>query len=203
MPVFYRLHKSPTPRKDGKVTPYHPRFVNQTTARMDKIVALVSGSSIYSETEVVGVLTALKKVIALELSDGRNVELEGFGTFTVSLKCPPFCDKNLIRTKDVEFRTVRMRVAADFKKRVRNHIDIKKAEDVPSDRLRLTQRRKILLEHIEEHQYITAKEYRLSTHLYKSAAARDLKRFINEGLIVKKGSRTGTFYMFPPHTPEG
>jgi len=197
MSALYRLHKNPNPRKDGLETAYHARFVNQKTSRMHKIGEMVSEFSSFSAADVVGLLEVLKEVIALELSNGCNVELEGFGTFTVSLKCPQRYNKNEIQTGEIEFRTVRMRVAADFKDKVKKNFFVYKAEDRSDVRYTLNQRREILLEHMNIHRYITAKEYRYHTYLYKSAAARDLKHFIAEGIIVKKGKGPGTFYLLP------
>ncbi|MCC8153380.1 MAG: hypothetical protein LIP01_03685 [Tannerellaceae bacterium] len=198
MTAFYQLHRNPQRSKDEFFTAYHPRFVNKTTSRMEKVLELASSFSSFSSADIIGVLEVLKEVLALELADGHNVELAGFGTFTVSLQCPPFCNKEEIKTEYVEFKTIKMRVSADLKRKVKQKMVLAKAEDIKRARFRLEQRRKILIEHLEEYGYITSREYRLQTNLCKTTAAKELKQFVMEKLIVSKGNGPGTFYMIAP-----
>jgi len=67
----------------------------------------MSQRSSFTTGDIKGVLQLLQDMIVSELQLGNNVELEGIGTFTASLQCPPVMDKKEIRAESIRFRTVR------------------------------------------------------------------------------------------------
>ncbi len=195
MTAFYKLERTPNPRKDGRKMPYHARFVNQTTTKMEKVINIASAFSSFSSSDIIGVLEVLKKVIILELSYGHNVELKDFAVFTVSLTCPPVYDKRKMNAAHVKFKTIRIRAAADFKNRLERKMRVAKAPVVKKPVYTLEKRKRLLMDHLAQHKYITAKDYRYLTALGRTTAAKELKTFIEEKLIVSRGNGPTTFYM--------
>ena len=84
MDIEYDFKANPFKEKDGKPVLY-PAVVVKETITTDHIVKELSKHSAYSAGCVVGVLQEVSDAIVAHLRQGKNVRLDGLGTFSLAL----------------------------------------------------------------------------------------------------------------------
>ena len=95
MTANYKLVKNLTARKsDGKVL-YHARFAPEMTIRSGELIDQVRERTALSPADLKAALQVLQDLIVESLNNGRNVELEGIGTFSAVLTHRPLEDKKV------------------------------------------------------------------------------------------------------------
>lgn len=189
MSATYNLFKNP-----GKDKNLHARQVNQYTVRIDALCDEISEISSFSSSDVKGMIDALKSRIAFHLKYGDIVELEGLGTFNVSLKCPPLPTEKEIKPHLVTFNKVVFRCAKELKKELR-YMKVQRANE-PS-RLKgysEEKRRANILAYIEKNDTISSMLCCSLNGCSKYTALKDLKALLEEGKIVRLGYRSNAQY---------
>ena len=66
-----------------------------------------------------GILQLFQDMMVDFLMFGYNVELEGIGTFSVSLKSRPVMEKNEIRAESIHFKDVKFRSSKELRDRLK------------------------------------------------------------------------------------
>ena len=84
MDIKYDFKANPFKEKDGKPVLY-PAVVVKETITTDHIVKELSKHSAYSAGCVVGVLQEVADMVVSHLRQGKNVRLDGLGTFSLAL----------------------------------------------------------------------------------------------------------------------
>ena len=100
MSVQYKLVRTPNPHaKEGDTTqqPLHARVVTCGTVSTSDLAKRVTEASSFTSADIIGCLQALKDQMVNYLQMGYNVELEGLGTFSLSLTSKPIMDKKQTR----------------------------------------------------------------------------------------------------------
>ena len=90
MSANYKLvrNPNPNPEESGKSLPLHPRLVSCGTIHTDEFINRAKSRSSFSPADMKGILQLFQDMMVDFLMFGYNVELEGIGTFSVSLKKP-------------------------------------------------------------------------------------------------------------------
>ena len=118
MTANYKLVKNLTARKsDGKVL-YHARFAPEITIRSGELIDQVRERTALSPADLKAALQVLQDLIVESLNNGRNVELEGIGTFSAVLTHRPLEDKK-VRAESIRFRDVHFRSSGKLRERLR------------------------------------------------------------------------------------
>lgn len=105
MAIKFSVHKTPQPndRKGKQLT--HARAIARSTQKMDDICALVCERGSISSADVKAVLDSFVWVIGHSLKYGDNVELEGLGHFSPSLRTQKLPDgRSVVSLDNVNFR---------------------------------------------------------------------------------------------------
>ena len=127
MDIEYDFKANPFKEKDGKPVLY-PAVVVKETITTDHIVKELSKHSAYSAGCVVGVLQEVSDAIVAHLRQGKNVRLDGLGTFSLALSSREVTDRKEIRAASVRIKKVNFRPVPELVKRVRQETDILRAE---------------------------------------------------------------------------
>ncbi|MDR1981194.1 MAG: HU family DNA-binding protein [Tannerellaceae bacterium] len=193
MTAHYKLVRNPNPKKDGQTQPLHARFVPIGTASTDDIIEQIVPKSSFSAADYKGIIQLLQDALVDFLMFGYDVELEGIGTFTVSLQSPPVMNKKEIRSESISFRDVKFRASKALKMRLKT-MPVFRAQERQRKTFSLEECEKRLIWYLEKNRYITSRIYMSLNQCGKTKAAAQLKQFRKEGKIVRNGYGSTTFY---------
>lgn len=136
-----------------------------------------------------GILTELKDDVLEYLGEGYHVELGEFGFFSAKVKASRLvANKNDLRSESVAFDGVNFRASKSFRQGIRGDLERKKCVDFNTsrkwDREAL---KRLVLQYIRQHGFITRTTYTELTGRLKNTALADLKSFASEGIIKRIG----------------
>lgn len=182
----YIMEEMPDLQKTGKRITY-PKFARINNADLKELAQRVSHVSSFSAGDIEGVLLQTAIEMAHLMAEGRSVKIDGIGTFTPSLKLRKGKEREEaeeggqhrnaqsisiggvnFRVDKVMLRNIceRCRLERDSRKRQRSS-----QKFTPEERLALA------VEFLDEHPFLTVREYRRMTGLLQTAATTELKRW--------------------------
>ena len=129
---------------------------------------------------------------------GKNVRLDGLGTFSLALSSREVTDRKEIRAASVKIKKVNFRPVPELVKRVRQETDILRAEFgfLPTVKKRSKEERWTLLEaYLKEHGSITRLAYSEWLRVARTTAAYELKAWYEEKRLDKKGKHSHAVYV--------
>lgn len=197
MDIKYDFKANPFKEKDGKPVLY-PAVVVKETITTDHIVKELSKHSAYSAGCVVGVLQEVADMVVSHLRQGKNVRLDGLGTFSLALSSREVTDRKDIRAASVRIKKVNFRPVPELVKRVRQETDILRAEFgfLPTVKKRSKEERWTLLEaYLKEHGSITRLAYSEWLGVARTTAAYELKAWYEEKRLDKEGKHSHAVYV--------
>jgi nucleoid DNA-binding protein len=153
-----------------------------------------------------GILMELKDDVLQYLGEGYRVELGEFGFFSAKVKASRLvANKNDIRSESVAFNGVNFRASKSMRVGIRGDLERRKCVDFNTsrkwDRENL---KKLVLQYIGEHGFITRTTYTELTGRLKNTALDDLKSFAAEGIIKREGRGNQMhFIALPRKEPDG
>lgn len=192
MSARYKLVRRPAMGKTDEKLPLYPRFAPDGTIRLDELVENAQGRGL-SSAQMKAALQVLQDVVVDALRFGQNIELDGIGTFSMSLKARPVMDKKEIRAESVFFQDVTFRSSAKLRDRLKSLMLYRQDEEevtgfTPEECEART------MKYLETHPYISGKTYRSLCHCGKTKAAADLKQMRMDGKLAIK--RIGNSYLY-------
>lgn len=204
MSATYNLFKSPgTEEKEGKKAKLHARLVNQSTIRIDKLCEEISNMSSFSSSDVKGILEVFRKQIAFHLKYGEIVDLEGLGTFNVSLKCPSLTEEKQIVPHLVKFNKVVFRCSKEIKKDLR-FMKVERADEPSRIKgLKEDSRKERILNYLATETTISTSECCYINGCSKYVALKDINTLLKEGRLFRLGRRSNAQYGLKPEAEEG
>ena len=191
MAILFEWYETPVPNNETdetEKTTIHARITLNGKVGTDEIRRKIQKRSSLTETDVSAVLDALSHVMGEELSEGRQVHLDGIGYFYPTLKS----EKGITRETDrknekVRLKGIKFRADRALKDEVGN-VKLKnfrhsghsgKLSDVEID-MRLKA-------YFAEHQLMTRADFQRICGFMRSKAAEHLKRLNAEGKIENIG----------------
>ncbi|MDD4636282.1 MAG: HU family DNA-binding protein [Bacteroidales bacterium] len=194
MSVKYELFKSPVAnRENGEVPKEYARIVHGGMIPIDKLAEEIADASSFTKGDVMGMLTTIAEGLARHLSQGESVELEGLGIFSVGLerkKGEPEKDQKGLMT---QFSRVKFRASRSMKRKL-STMRLVKSKECTAPSLTDEQRLQVALTFLNKTPFMTRMDYQRITGLHKSAAIKDLNRWVSEGKIFRHGLGNNVFY---------
>ena len=190
MPAQYDFKENPNSKGDGEKQPLHPRIVYYGTIPTRRIFEDIVESSSYTLGDLEGMMTAITERMAHYMVEGYRVELGRIGYFSATLKTlRPVMDKKEIRSSSVYFDNINYRASAWMRKRTRGFVERVEPQFAlrQSSKLSDPECKRRMLAFIEENGYITRIDYTNITGKLKNKALAELNKFVEEGVIDKKG----------------
>ena len=187
MAILFEWYETPVPNNETdetEKTTIHARITLNGKVGTDEIRRKIQKRSSLTETDVSAVLDALSHVMGEELSEGRQVHLDGIGYFYPTLK------NEKVRLKGIKFRADRAlkdEVGNVKLKNFRHSGHSGKLSDVEID-MRLKA-------YFAEHQLMTRADFQRICGFMRSKAAEHLKRLNAEGKIENIGRKTQPIYV--------
>ena len=205
--AFYNLKKKPAlTTKEGETETMYADIVYSGTIPAERLIRGVAKRTGFKEGVIEGILMELKDDVLQYLGEGYRVELGEFGFFSVKVKASRLvANKNDIRSESVAFNGVNFRASKSMRVGIRGDLERRKCVDFNTsrkwDRDNL---KKLVLQYIGEHGFITRATYTQLTGRLKNTALDDLKSFAAEGIIKREGRGNQMHFIAPPRKePDG
>lgn len=195
MAANYKLVRNPNPTGTEKEQALHPRFVSNGTITTDDLIKHARSRSSFSPADMKGILQLFQDLIADYLMFGNRVELDGIGTFSISLQSRPVMDKKEIRSESVHFKDVKFRSSKKLRERLKT-MPVYRDDTESSDPKHLTplQCEENLAWYLDRYPYITCNDYMHLCHCGKTKASLELKRLASEGKLRIERMGTSKLY---------
>lgn len=205
--AFYNLKKKPAlTTKEGETETMYADIVYSGTIPAERLIRGVAKRTGFKEGVIEGILMELKEDVLQYLGEGYRVELGEFGFFSAKVKASRLvANKNDIRSESVAFNGVNFRASKSMRVGIRGDLELRKCVDFNTsrkwDRENL---KKLVLQYIREHDFITRTTYTELTGRLKNTALGDLKSFAAEGIIKREGRGNQMHFIAPPRKePDG
>lgn len=205
--AFYNLKKKPAlTTKEGETETMYADIVYCGTIPAERLIRGVAKRTGFKEGVIEGILIELKEDVLQYLGEGYRVELGEFGFFSAKVKASRLvANKNDIRSESVAFNGVNFRASKSMRVGIRGDLERRKCVDFNTsckwDRENL---KKLVLQYIGEHGFITRTTYTELTGRLKNTALDDLKSFAAEGIIKREGRGNQMHFIAPPRKePDG
>ena len=205
--AFYNLKKKPAlTTKEGETETMYADIVYSGTIPAERLIRGVAKRTGFKEGVIEGILIELKEDVLQYLGEGYRVELGEFGFFSAKVKASRLvANKNDIRSESVAFNGVNFRASKSMRVGIRGDLERRKCVDFNTsrkwDRENL---KKLVLQYIGEHGFITRATYTQLTGRLKNTALDDLKSFAAEGIIKREGRGNQMHFITPPRKePDG
>lgn len=198
--AYYNLKKKPAlTTKEGETETMYADVVYNGTITAERLIRMVAKRTGFKEGVIDGILTELKDDVLQYLGEGCRVELGEFGFFSAKVKAARLvANKNDLRANSVAFNGVNFRASKSFREGLRGDLERKKSVDFKTSREwdKETLRR-LVLQHIRQHGFITRSTYTQLTGRLKNTALADLKSFVSEGIIKREGRGNQMHFIVP------
>lgn len=204
--AYYNLKKKPSlTTKEGEKEIMYADIVYSGTITAERLIRTVAQRTGFKEGVIEGILSELQNETLEYLSEGYRVELGEFGFFSAKVKSRLVENKNDIRSESVAFNGVNFRASKSMRVGIRGDLERRKCVDFNTsrkwDRENL---KKLVLQYIGEHGFITRTTYTELTGRLKNTALDDLKSFAAEGIIKREGRDNQMHFIAPPRKePDG
>ena len=205
--AFYNLKKKPAlTTKEGETETMYADIVYSGTIPAERLIRGVAKRTGFKEGVIEGILMELKDDVLQYLGEGYRVELGEFGFFSAKVKASRLvANKNDIRSESVAFNGVNFRASKSMRVGIRGDLERRKCVDFNTsrkwDRDNL---KKLVLQYIGEHGFITRATYTQLTGRLKNTALDDLKSFAAEGIIKREVRGNQMHFIAPPRKePDG
>ena len=205
--AYYNLKKKPSlTTKEGDKETMYADIVYSGTIPAERLIRGVAKRTGFKEGVIEGILIELKEDVLQYLGEGYRVELGEFGFFSAKVKASRLvANKNDIRSESVAFNGVNFRASKSMRVGIRGDLERRKCVDFNTsckwDRENL---KKLVLQYIGEHGFITRTTYTELTGRLKNTALDDLKSFAAEGIIKREGRGNQMHFIASPRKePDG
>lgn len=205
--AFYNLKKRPAlTTKEGETETMYADIVYSGTIPAERLIRGVAKRTGFKEGVIEGILMELKDDVLQYLGEGYRVELGEFGFFSAKVKASRLvANKNDIRSESVAFNGVNFRASKSMRVGIRGDLERRKCVDFNTSRKwGRDNLKKLVLQYIGEHGFITRATYTQLTGRLKNTALDDLKSFAAEGIIKREGRGNQMHFIAPPRKePDG
>lgn len=205
--AFYNLKKKPAlTTKEGETETMYADIVYSGTIPAERLIRGVAKRTGFKEGVIEGILMELKEDVLQYLGEGYRVELGEFGFFSAKVKASRLvANKNDIRSESVAFNGVNFRASKSMRVGIRGDLERRKCVDFNTSRKwGRDNLKKLVLQYIGEHGFITRATYTQLTGRLKNTALDDLKSFAAEGIIKREGRGNQMHFIVPPRKePDG
>lgn len=195
MTAQYGLFRNPPHKGEKESDILHARIIPGRTIRIDRITNDISQCTSFSPGDVKGLLQAFADVLVMYLEDGDEVDLEGLGHFSVSLKCPKITTPRQVRAEEISFKSVNFRCS----KEITDRLTVMRVERKPGSskpvKYTAEDRKARIIQHFEKHDTIMSSDCMGINECTRYLALKDLKELMDEKKIVKEGYRKIAVYM--------
>lgn len=185
----YIMKEMPDLQKTGERITY-PKFARIENADTKELAKRISDVSGFSPGDIEGVLLQAAIEIAHLMAEERSVKIDGIGTFTPSLAL--YKDKEREEAgeggqhrnaQSIYVGNVNFRVDKEMIRNINERCRLERAPWKPqysSKKYSEEQRLSLAIKYLDEHPFLTVREYRKLTGLLQTTATNELRKWSND-----------------------
>lgn len=189
--VEYGVFRGPTETGEGRL---HARLVTKKNISAEQLIKDIASKNAFSTGDVKGMLEAFRTEIAFHLYYGESVELEGIGTFSVALKSEQVTNEKELVPKKVHFGRVAFKASSKLTKRLKQMKFVRNTDGSRLNMYSPEKRRANLINYLQNFNTITARGYREVNRCSRHIAEKDIKIYLEEGLLKCLGNWKSPYY---------
>ena len=195
MAASYKMYKNPPKNGEETERELHARIIPNMTVDIEYLAVEISQQSSFCSADVKGMLEAFTALITSHLKSGDNLNLQGLGSYSVSLKSPKGITKeSQIRSESIRFKNVNFRCSSTMKSalhsmKLERKRAGKKESKTPEQRLQQ------ILKDLQTNRSITASRCMTINQCSRDTALSDLNKLIIDSKIEKLGSGKSVLYL--------
>lgn len=196
MAIHFEWYETPVPpeKEDGKKL--HARITLNGKVNTNDIRHKIQERCSLTKTDVSAVLDALSHILGEELSNGRQVHLDGIGYFHPTLKCTEEITKETKRKNTkVALKSIRFRADQVLKNEIGNVEFVNIKHNGHSEKLSNVEIDMKLRTYFADHQLMTRGDFQNICGFMKSKAMAHIRRLRAEGKIKNIGIPTQPVYV--------
>jgi predicted histone-like DNA-binding protein len=161
-------------------TAFYPQMKRKGIFSTKQIAEQIKQETSFTESDVIGVVSALSHLMAVRMADGYNVKIDGIGIFSASLKMAANKSKDLTHTNasSIEIGGVNFKVSSELTHTMNKNLQLQHAKDVfnaSSTQLSKEERINLAQEFLKTHERMTVSDYSKLTGLIQGTAAHELR----------------------------
>lgn len=197
MAILFDWYELPEPKdKQREEKLLHPRLRLNGSTTTAELRRRIQQRCSLTETDVSAVLDALSDMMGEDLSEGRQVHLDGIGYFcSVLTTTEPVTASTKRKTTKVKLKGIKFRADQTLK----NHIGSIKAKplklDEHSSKLSAEEIDKRLTRYFATHQFMTRSDFQSLCGMMRSTAQLHLRCLRNEGKLENVGKLMQPIYV--------
>lgn len=193
MKVKFRVYETPQPENMQREPLSHARVQSRGTVRLNEMCEELQDLGVNS-AQIKAVLDASQRFIIRSLQFGYNVELEGIGIFSLSLRSKPYEKETGQKMMRVEVDNLNFRCNKKLKEKVRR-FELERIKMKQKSTSGLAACKKRTIAYLEKHGYINCVQYAELNNCTIYKARKDLSTFLNEGLLSTSGKGAHKVYI--------
>lgn len=193
MKVKYRIYDTPQPDSAQREPLSHARAQTRGTVRLDEMCEELRELGINS-AQIKAVLDASQRFIYRSLHYGYNVELDGIGTFSLSLCSEPFETEEGKKMMRVKVDNLNFRCNKKLKAKIQD-FELEQVKTDSQSMPGLNTRKKRMTAYLEKHGYINTVRYTEINNCSRYQARKDLTSFVDEGFLLLSGRGSHKVYL--------
>lgn len=170
---------------DSNKERFHPRPTHSPTITNEDLMKELKELSGLSTASVTAVLHGLQQSLVRHLSDGHNVQVDGIGTFSISLSAPETRTPSATRASSIKVKAVNFRCDKSLKDEVIERAtfvrDRFKTQSPELDNQLIIQK---VAEYFKSNRSLNRKQFQSLTFLNASTAVRRLRMLLQMGYIA-------------------
>lgn len=198
MTARYQFFKTPHSLLNGDKEPsLHARVVESRVVTLDDLCRKITGDSSFTPGDVKGVMTMFAEELSRTLANGDTLEIEGVGSFGVSLHCPPVQNPKEIRAESIQFSRVVFKASQQLKDRLQSMSFVRASNFRPLDAYSKEERTRRIFAYLERESYITSSYCMGLNRCSRYRAQADLKELCEAGKVDRQGGRMAAVYVLP------
>lgn len=199
MAILFDWYENPVSPEQPKKKRFHPRIVYNGQVDTDEIRERIQSRCTLNEVDVAAVLDALSQVMGEELSEGRQIHLNGIGYFCPTLEATEEISANTprrntkVRLKSIRFRSdqkLKNSIGLIKIKQVKKNMHSKKLSEVEID-IRLK-------DYFSTHQILQRTDFQSLCGMVRSTAMLHIRRICKEGKLKNIGLPNQPIYVPAP-----
>lgn len=194
-PVKFTIHETPSPNNAAKKT-YHVRPEASRSIKINDLIFEVSSMSSFSSADIKGMLAAFFEIFKHHLERGHTVELEGIGTFNISISCPKNIeDPSKINAAHIRFKKINFKSSAKLNNELRGMTFSHSSEDRKKKVYTEAERQKRILNYLKTEKGIQSSLCMSLNSCSRYTALKDLESLIQDGKVKRHGKKASSIYI--------
>lgn len=199
----YTFYKNPPNPETGESDSLYAKIVSEGRIGSDQLAEEIGQTCSFSPGVVKGIVQALSDRLLFHLRKGETVDLEGIGSFSVTLKTPRgITDPAQIRAESIRFNKVTYRCAPKLKQALKV-LPLVRATLPPRKTRTEEERLANILAKLEKAHLVSSTDCMALNQCSRYQALKDLKKLYEAGQLTLLGRGKQQYYVLRENWQKG